>query len=380
MYKLFLVLIISFSFSAFSQGPTQKPFKRAIILSGSGLNVPLLLGFLDGTIAANRTPDVIIGTCGGSLVAALANVMPDPRSRYEYVRSREFYDLMRTLILRDITLVDFMDQREILLRAATINMNPNSKVRMIPSSLFNYSILHVTDELERTLISKRFSTPGFRSIVLAGRMNVAPHEAGYSLPRDRKLFTETYFTDPDTARYITNVKSFVGWNFPDSSVSADTAVVSHVSLSRAVRASISEPLLISPAFVDGYYYMGGAMDLNPIYLARALASEVIAQTPTEFDDFVAVPAMQGTFGFNPNQLSARVTAQGFDYTMNVPAGSYVSLSPTGRLNLPGVVENFNIARIAKLSTGVPETYEEYVRIFDDQYSKAYYGAMNAAKR
>lgn len=380
MFKFFLVLIISFSFSAFSQGPTQKPFKRAIILSGSGLNVPLLLGFLDGTIAANRTPDVIIGTCGGSLVAALANVMPDPRARYEYVRSREFYDLMRTLILRDLTLVDFMDQREILLRAASVNMNSKSKVRMVPSNLFNYSILHVTDELERTLISKRFSTPGFRSIILAGRMDVSPHEAGYGLARDRKLFTETYFTDPDTARFITNVKSFVGWSFPDSSVSVDTAVVSHVSISRAVRASISEPLLISPAFIDGHYYMGGAMDLNPIYLARTLADEVIAQTPAEFGAFVAVPAMQAAFGFNPNQLSKRVTEQGFNYTINVPEGTYTGLSPLGRLNLPGVIENFNIARIVKLSTGVPETYEEYVQIFDDQYSKAYYGAVNATVR
>ena len=44
-----------------AKAENSKPFRRALILAGTGLNVPLSLGFVDGVSAAGKAPDVVIG-------------------------------------------------------------------------------------------------------------------------------------------------------------------------------------------------------------------------------------------------------------------------------------------------------------------------------
>jgi hypothetical protein len=285
--------------------------------------------------------------------------------------------LLRGLDLNDITLFEFFDQLQGLRTASSINMSKNSRVRVMPRDTFNFSLLRIKHEFAR--VNLPFSARGPRAVIVAARMEMRPSEAGHSLPFERKLFTETYFTDPQTARLIQNVKSFTGMEFPQSAMNIETEVISDKSLEQAVRASIAEPLLTAPQRIDGQYYMGGAADLNPLDLARTLADEVIARSVTPFDERIAVPAIEATFGFNPNRVGARVTEVGVDRWIDVPEGTYPSLSPTAKFDLWGALINLNPGRLVKLSSLVPGTYAEYVKVFDHQYRKGYDGAFKVSR-
>ncbi len=273
--------------------------------------------------------------------------------------------------------MDFFAQVENLRWDASINMENPPRSRIIPKDIFSFSLLPITNELDQSGVTGSFSSSGIRSVIVAARMDFEPSEAGQKLSPRRKLYTETYFTDPDTARFISGVRSFTGSNFPLSAMNVNTQVLSHVSLMKAVRASIAEPLLTSPPLVDDRYYMGAAADLNPIYLARALADEVIARKPTEFNNFFEAPGIEAVFGFDPNQVSRKVSEAGVDRWIDVPEGTYPSLSPDAQLNIWGAIHSFNPARIVKFASLVPDTYEGYLEVFDAQYATAYKGAYTA---
>ncbi|MFM8930476.1 MAG: hypothetical protein ACKOS8_01190, partial [Gemmataceae bacterium] len=54
-----------------------KPFTRAIILSGMGLNFVTYLGLSDAALDAGVEPDLVIGASGGAVAAAIIAAYPE---------------------------------------------------------------------------------------------------------------------------------------------------------------------------------------------------------------------------------------------------------------------------------------------------------------
>ncbi|MFM8931650.1 MAG: hypothetical protein ACKOS8_07220 [Gemmataceae bacterium] len=95
-----------------------------------------------------------------------------------------------------------------------------------------------------------------------------------SLRIGKKLFTETWITDPQTGEYLAGISSPVGSKFRRSSVMENAEVRTEFTIAEALLASISEPYLFTPAVLDGEEYTGGAIDLWPVELAHALADDL----------------------------------------------------------------------------------------------------------
>ena len=58
---------------------SAKPYERVQLFSGGGSRFGYYLGSYAALVAHDLTPDIIIGTCGGSLSAYLVQLAPDPK-------------------------------------------------------------------------------------------------------------------------------------------------------------------------------------------------------------------------------------------------------------------------------------------------------------
>jgi len=90
IFVQFLFYILSF------QAWAGEKYSTALVFSGGGPNVPMFLGILEGLESQGVRPDVIIGTCGGSIATALVRAIPDPEQRRKYVKSDEFRTCLRS--------------------------------------------------------------------------------------------------------------------------------------------------------------------------------------------------------------------------------------------------------------------------------------------
>jgi len=70
---------------------STKPYQRVQLFSGGGSRFGYYLGSYAALVAHDLTPDIIIGTCGGSLSAYLVQLAPDPKDLQQLMCSHELY-------------------------------------------------------------------------------------------------------------------------------------------------------------------------------------------------------------------------------------------------------------------------------------------------
>ena len=74
-----------------------KPYERVQLFSGGGSRFGYYLGSYAALVAHDLTPDIIIGTCGGSLSAYLVQLAPDPKGLQQLMCSRELYHVISAI-------------------------------------------------------------------------------------------------------------------------------------------------------------------------------------------------------------------------------------------------------------------------------------------
>jgi len=70
----------------------QKPFERSLILPGGGLKTAMHLASYHAMLQAGLEPDLIVGTCGGSLTAGIIEMFPgQPEAQLEFLLSPKLH-------------------------------------------------------------------------------------------------------------------------------------------------------------------------------------------------------------------------------------------------------------------------------------------------
>ena len=260
---------------SFADGATPsqaKPFNRAIILSGMGLNFVTYLGLYDAALDAGVEPDLVIGASGGAVAAAIIAAFPDRQDRRRFLESEQFYRFFEAIEVehpRPASQIGHM----VRLASGRLGIPP------LTPNLETRPLIAYPEQIRQSLDVPFPSRPDTPAIVLiAGRLDYPP---GCAVRLSRKLFTETWFTDPATAGHLRGIPSPVGDRFRWGGVNRDTAVVDHVSITQAMRASISEPLLLEPAVIDNDRYIGGGIDAWPVEMADRLAEETVVPRPND---------------------------------------------------------------------------------------------------
>ena len=246
--------------------PAGKPFKHAIIFSGLALDFTAYLGLYDAAVEAGKAPDLIIATSGGAVAAGIIAAFPDKNERLAFLESEAFYHFMSDLPVINNRPINFFTRlpRFVPRTYGLAPLTPNLWRKPLSQSPIN---------ADQTQFDVPFPTQqdGPRIILIAGKLEFCRPNA---LRIGKKLFTETWMTDPQTGEYLAGMASPVGSKFRRSSVMENAEVRTEFTIAEALLASISEPYLFTPATLDGEEYTGGAIDLWPVELAHTLADDL----------------------------------------------------------------------------------------------------------
>ena len=297
---------------ASSPGFAREKFERALILTGGGFNAPLYVGVVEGLIKSGWIPDVIIGTCGASVAAAIANAYPKSEDRKNYIerQSGGLFDVLTVPgINPDVT--SYWGRGKLGYKAAGMASAASSDLKQISidnyPDLFTGTILTIKDGFNDTTLNQKFhgENGAIRAVIVGSKLNYAQCDVGKSCT-NQKAYQEVFFTDPDTATLLKGFKSPVGTDSesPNSAIQADTATVTDGTLGEAVRASISDPYLAAPFKKGENTYGPGVIDLHPVEAAQQLAKEVILVHDSDFGA-VQEGAIRQVYGFSLNSRRAK---------------------------------------------------------------------------
>ena len=312
-----------------------KPYERVQLFSGGGSRFGYYLGSYAALVTHDLTPDIIIGTCGGSLSAYLVQLAPDPKDLQQLMCSCELY---RTISAIRHVAPDEADRR-LKLRYMTHalkrwRLSRQLSKRQQYQQADNYERL--LDELQQLAMFRiddesrwldelsRFSPKHNNSlfnptapeiVIIASRLYQAPNQPSNQTPTadssvyDEFKLQELLFAPPRLAasEHFDEILNSPAHTFADRRIHQSANIVKQWEFNSAVRASMADMYYLPPTPIDDLgWCLGGVINLTPVELACQLGRTVFAETKAGYDSWLATPAIQRVFGFDPNERLAQV--------------------------------------------------------------------------
>ncbi len=322
LVPLFFVLLLlcspvvgkgSESLNQFWEGGAPKSFDHVMVFNGIGLDFGIHIGMLDAAIDQGKKPDLIIGTCGGSVTTAIHQAFPDREERLAFLTSPELHQFLlapyrvaqeegvemgKMKYLR-IAFQSFL--RKWGIRKSVQNYFPH-KMAVLPQNA-------VPSEIDGAMVG----ADGIRYITLAARTELTPETIKGKRHDGTKYYQETLFTDPETATLLRGYKSPIGILFPESAVEVDTVVRSDQTFGIAIRTGVSDPYVFEPGILDDGRYLTGGINLHPIELARGLGNEVTFAFRNGFSSVFNAITEGGAFMYDTRERQRIVADQYADH-------------------------------------------------------------------
>lgn len=290
----------------------EKPFKRALVLTGGGFRFLYFIGMYDALTDQGWQPDVIITTCGASIAGALIHGIPDRYQRLAAIQSPELLAELRGFRL---TKGGFRDVQTLLRKLSRYQTGWQTGSDVIPD-LFNLAFFDIDSITlpfwQRSFGDRQPKQPHF--IMVGATAAFGPKDA--EQPRHgRKLYREAYFTDTVVAPYLRGLTSAVAQRYPLSAVGSETSVFTDVSVGDAASISIRDPFLFKPIQRGSQYFTGANVNLYPLEMARQLADEVMLTFNPAFNGFETM-AIGVSLGYDMNSRLRQVTNETVDYWLD----------------------------------------------------------------
>ena len=323
--------------------PPEPPFEFALVLAGGGYDVFAHFGIVDAAIDLGMRPDVLIAPCGTSIVAAVLNAFPDREARLGMIYSPEFHRVMRAPERQKLTPA----MASMVFSIWRRSMGLTDKL----PRLYDFPVVEFADDFRADAIDSEFDSDGMRLIIVATRTEIGPEDKGQKR-EGRKLFQEVFFTDEDTAGYLTGFEAPVGHYFPDGSYMTATDVRLGASLFQAVRASISDMYFVEPYLYDGERYTTGGFDLH-VEVAQGMARRIAVTMIKGYDPLMSDAAVKSVLGYRLNQRLKISTGLEVDWWVDI-----TDKDDWGPMKF-------------KILKGVPEDFDEFVELAHQQYAMGY---------
>ncbi|MGP5176325.1 patatin-like phospholipase family protein [Psychrobacter immobilis] len=311
-----------------------KPYERVQLFSGGGARFGYYLGSYAALVAHDLTPDIIVGTCGGSLSAYLVNLAPDPKDLQELMCSRELYraitairhvapdETNRRLKIRYMTqaLKRWRLSRQVSNRQK--QQQADSYDRLL-SELQHLAMFRINnegqwlDELSHFSPnhSNLYNPTAPEIVIIASRLYQAPNQPSNQTPTadssvyDEFKLQELLFAPPRLAasEHFEQMLNSPVHTFADRRIHQSVNIVKQWEFNSAVRVSMADMYYLPPMHIVTLgWCLGGVINLTPIELACQLGQTVFAETKAGYDSYLAAPAIQRVFGFDPNERLAQV--------------------------------------------------------------------------
>ena len=307
-----------------------KPYQRVQLFSGGGSRFGYYLGSYASLVAHDLTPDIIIGTCGGSLSAYLVQLAPDPKDLQQLMCSRELYHVIaairhvapdeasRRVKIRYMThaLKRWRLSRQLSQRQA---QQQADSYEQLLDELQQLAMFRINDESQwldelsgfssTKNDDRNFNSTSPEIAIIASRLYQKPAtliSSNHQLKLQELLFAPPRLTASLSELADKKMRS-PAHVFAEERIHPSVKILSQWDFSAAIRASMADMYYLSPTYIETLgWCLGGVINLTPIELASQLAETVFAETKAGYDSWLAAPAIQRVFGFDPNQRLAQV--------------------------------------------------------------------------
>ena len=308
-----------------------KPYERVQLFSGGGSRFGYYLGSYAALAAHDLTPDIIVGTCGGSLSAYLVQLAPDPKDLQALMCSRELYRVItairhvapdeanKRLKLRYMThalkrwrLSRQRDNGQGQRQADSYERLLNELQQLAMFRIDNEQ--YWLDELSQFAASDNGSavdkaTPEIA--IIASRLYQSPTDG---LCNKKPVLQELLFAPPRLANLSNSLSSLAdeqmtspAHTLANGRIHPSVKVQTQWDFAPVIRASMADMYYLPPTHIAELgWCLGGVINLTPIELACQLGNSVFAETKAGYDAWLAAPAIQRVFGFDPNERLAAV--------------------------------------------------------------------------
>ena len=308
----------------------NKPYKRLQLFSGGGSRFGYYLGSYAALVEHDLRPDIILGTCGGSLSAFLVQIAPDPKQLQQLACSHELYRVIKSIRHVDATEANLKLKLRYSAQAmqrwrwsrqfsSSKRQNQTDSYERLLDELQQLAMFRVDNEaqwLDELLAFLPRENDEFKMnkpdiAIIASRLqpssnkinavNSAPQLQELLFAPQRLLLADSHLLEiPD------NLTS-PAHTFANGRIAQSVKMITEWDMATAVRASMADMFYLPPIHnADLGWCLGGVINLTPIELACQLADSVFAETKADYDSWLAAPAIQRIFGFDPNQRLAQV--------------------------------------------------------------------------
>ena len=311
-----------------------KPYERVQLFSGGGSRFGYYLGSYAALVSYDLGPDIIVGTCGGSLSAYLVQLAPDPKQLQELMSSRELY---RTITaIRHVAPEEASRRLKLRYMTSALKRWRLSKLRdngqrqadsyeRLLEELQQLAMFRIDNEAEWLDELSQFATSNNNGsndnsaahktspeiAIIASRLYQAPADDSFNAIL---TLQELLFVPPRLANFSNSVSSLVdeqmtspAHTFANGRIHPSAKVQTQWDFASVVRASMADMYYLPPTHITELgWCLGGVINLTPIELACQLAETVFAETKAGYDSWLAAPAIQRVFGFDPNARLAQV--------------------------------------------------------------------------
>ena len=307
-----------------------KPYERVQLFSGGGSRFAYYLGSYAALVAHDLKPDVIVGTCGGSLSAYLVNLAPDPKDLQALMCSRELYRVITAIrhVAPDEAnkrlKIRYMTQalarwRLSKQRGKRQKQQQSDSYKRLLDELQYLAMFRIDNEGQWLDELSHFS-PNHNNLynptapeiaIIASRLY---QTADQTLTTDSSVYDEfklqeLLFAPPCLAvsEHFDEILNAPAHTFADRRIHQSVNIVKQWEFNPAVRASMADMYYLPPTHIETLgWCLGGVINLTPVELACQLGQTVFAETKAGYDSWLAAPAIQRVFGFDPNERLAQV--------------------------------------------------------------------------
>lgn len=313
-----------------------KPYERVQLFSGGGSRFGYYLGSYAALASHDLAPDIIVGTCGGSLSAYLVSLAPDSKHLQELMSSRELYRVItairhvapeeasRRLKLRYMTHALKRWRLSKLRDNGQRQQQADSYERLL-EELQQLAMFRIDneaewlDELSQFAISNNNGSNDNSAAhktspeiaIIASRLYQTPADDSFNATL---TLQELLFVPPRLADLSNSVSSLSdeqmtspAHTFANGRIHPSVKIQTQWDFAPVIRASMADMYYLPPTHITELgWCLGGVINLTPIELACQLAETVFAETKAGYDSWLAAPAIQRVFGFDPNERLAQV--------------------------------------------------------------------------
>ncbi|MCK9686264.1 patatin-like phospholipase family protein [Scleromatobacter humisilvae] len=273
----------------------RERYKRCLVLAGGGGRLGVHLGTVAAACEAGLAPDVLLGTCGGALVAALVHAEPDPARQLAWLGGPAMYRFWNGVRARP-----GLSLAKALAAFARRALDPRAAARV--PDLDDDALFEVAEGWPA--LAWRDGA-GIDAILLGARMTAA--SAGPGEPRDdRVLFEPVAIGNGRSAALLADAPAGHGALAVGRTLS--TLGPTDLPLADAVRISLTDMIYLAPAAAAGARWLGGAVDLMPVELAARLADEVWIDRKDAISRWTIAPAWRTVLGLDARARQRAVDA------------------------------------------------------------------------